>query len=62
MNIWSVIMGFKVEFHVSVRGDIKISGVCLDGKTKTRKINGGAAGYGVCVWKFGCLLNEEKMK
>ena len=36
---------------------------CLDGKTKTGKINGGAVGYGVCVWKFGCLLNKKnKMK
>ena len=31
----------------------------MDGKTKTGKINGGAAGYGVCVWKFGCLLNKK---
>ena len=35
---------------------------CLDGKTKTGKINGGAVDYGVCVWKFVCLLNKEKMK
>ena len=34
VNIWPAIMGFKVEFHVSVRGDIKISGGVFEWKNK----------------------------
>ena len=37
VNIWSTIMGFKVEFHVSVRGDIKISGSEFGWKNKNQK-------------------------
>ena len=48
MRSWSVVMGFKVEFPVSVRGDIKLVALCLDGIKK--KNEWGASGYGVCVW------------
>ena len=37
VNIWPAIMGFKVEFHVSVRGDIKISGGVFGWKNKNQK-------------------------
>ena len=34
VNIWPTIMGFNVVFHVSVRGDIKISGGVFEWKNK----------------------------
>ena len=34
VNIWPTIMGFNVVFHVSVHGDIKISGGVFEWKNK----------------------------
>ena len=41
----------KIKWGVCVVDDYETMFFkCLDGKTKTGKINGGVAGYGVCVW------------
>ena len=41
----------KIKWGVCVVDDYETMFFkCLDGKTKTGKINGGVADYGVCVW------------